>query len=187
MLKPAKILCPVDFSDLSAKAYDYAYSLARHYQAELFVQHVTEPALSLYRNYISPQMIEDIYLRHRAQVRERIAELTDRHPASQVKVEPVVQTGVVADSILAFAEQNNIDLITMGTHGRRGLDRAAMGSVFERVLRKARCAVLAVHKPARDFVDPASPDEPVQLRRILWCTDFSEDSPRALEFALSVM
>jgi nucleotide-binding universal stress UspA family protein len=61
-----------------------------------------------------------------------------------------------------------------------------VGSTLERVLRNARCAVLAVHQPVRHFVSPASPDEPVQFRRILWCTDFSEGSPRALEFALSL-
>jgi nucleotide-binding universal stress UspA family protein len=74
----------------------------------------------------------------------------------------------------------------MGTHGRRGLDRLVVGSTLERVVRKARCAVLAVHAPVRDFVSPASPIEPVHLQRILWCTDFSDDSPRALEFALSL-
>lgn len=186
MMKLARILCPVDFSEFSAKAYDYAYSLARHYDAQLFVQHVTEPALAMYRSYISPQTIEDLYARHAADVQERIRELLDRYPAGKVKAEPVIQTGAAADSILSFAKEQDVDLITMGTHGRRGLDRAAVGSTLERVLRKARCAVLAVHEPVRDFVAPASPDEPIQLRRILWCTDFSENSPRALEFGLSL-
>ncbi|HWR53365.1 MAG TPA: universal stress protein [Bryobacteraceae bacterium] len=71
MLKLSNVLCPVDFSEFSAKAYDYAFSLARHYNAKLFVQHVTEPALALYRSYISPQTIEDVYSRQTAYVRER--------------------------------------------------------------------------------------------------------------------
>jgi nucleotide-binding universal stress UspA family protein len=142
--------------------------------------------LALYRSYISPQTIDDVYSRHTAYVREQIDDLMNKHSVEKVKAEPVIQLGMAADSILAFAEERNIDLIAMGTHGRRGLDRAAIGSTFERVVRKAPCAVLGVHEPVRDFVSPASPDEPVHLRRILWCTDFSEHSPRALEFALSL-
>jgi nucleotide-binding universal stress UspA family protein len=186
MLKPARILCPVDFSEFSEKAYAYAYSLARHYGARLFVQHVTEPVLVLHRSYISAPILEEMFSREIADVHERMDHLMNKYPAEAVQTERVIQAGGAADSILLFAEENGIDLIAMGTHGRRGLDRLTMGSTIERVLRKARCAVLAAHEPVRDFVSPASPDEPVQLRRILWCTDFSENSPRALEFALSL-
>ena len=124
MLKLSNVLCPVDFSEFSTKAYDYAFSLARHYDAKLFVQHVTEPALALYRSYISPQTIEDVYSRQTAYVRERLDELMRKHPVENVKAEPVIQLGSAADSILAFAEERDIDLIAMGTHGRRGLDGA---------------------------------------------------------------
>jgi len=186
MLKPARILCPVDFSEFSEKAYAYAYSLARHYGARLFVQHVTEPVLTLHREYISAQILQEMYSQQATAAQERMDHLMNKYPAEAVQTERVIHAGGAADLILLFAEENGIDLIAMGTHGRRGLDRVTMGSTFERVLRKARCAVLAVHEPVRDFVSPASPDEPVQLRRILWCTDFSENSPRALEFALSL-
>src|SRR5690348_16454745 len=74
----------------------------------------------------------------------------------------------------------------MGTHGRRGLDRLTMGSTTERVLRKAPCAVLAVREPATDFVNPASPEEPVRLGKLTCCVGFSENSPRALEHAFSL-
>jgi nucleotide-binding universal stress UspA family protein len=186
MLKPARILCPVDFSEFSEKAYAYAYSLARHYGAKLYVQHVTEPVLTQHRSYITAQVLQEMYLHQAADVSERMDGLMNKYPAGAVQAERVIHPGVAADLILSFAEENAIDLIAMGTHGRRGLDRVTMGSTFERVLRKAPCAVLAVHETVRDFVSPASPDEPVQLRRILWCTDFSENSPRALEFALSL-
>ncbi len=186
MLKLQRILCPVDLSEFSAKAYDYAYSLARHYNADLFVQHVTEPVFAMYRGYVSPDLAEEVYSQHNAAIREDVYKLVGRYPSEKIKVEIVIQFGTAADSILSFAEERSIDLITMGTHGRRGLDRLVLGSTLERVLRNARCAVLAVHQPARDFVTPSSPDEPVQLQKILWCTDFSENSPRALEFALSL-
>jgi nucleotide-binding universal stress UspA family protein len=74
----------------------------------------------------------------------------------------------------------------MGTHGRRGFDRLALGSVTEAVLRKAQCPVLAIHKPTHDFVVPASSHDPVQLKKILFCTDFSETSNQALKYAISL-
>ena len=92
---------------------------------------------------------------------------------------------MAADSILALAEAQKVDLIVMGTHGRRGFDRLMVGSVTERVLRKASCPVLAVHKPSRDFLSLREQD-PVRLNRILFCTDFSENSRRALGHALSL-
>jgi nucleotide-binding universal stress UspA family protein len=186
MLKFSKILCPVDFSEYSSKAYDYAYSLARHYDARLFVQHVTEATVDVYRGFAVPELIAQTREQQMAALVAEMREFVEKRPPHQVEVETVIQFGSPADSILAFAEAQEVDLIAMGTHGRRGLDRLVLGSTLERTLRKAQCAVLAVHQPVRDFVSPASPGEPVQLRRILWCTDFSENSPRALEFALSL-
>jgi nucleotide-binding universal stress UspA family protein len=113
-------------------------------------------------------------------------ELVGKYQGENVQGETVVQVGSAGDLILAFAEEHKIDLITMGTHGRGGFDRLVMGSTLERVLRKSRCAVLAVRESVRASLNSASPDERFQLRRILWCTDFSENSPRALEFALSL-
>ncbi|HEU0140216.1 MAG TPA: universal stress protein [Bryobacteraceae bacterium] len=186
MLKLERILCPVDFSEFSAKAYDYAHSLARHYGAKLFVLHVTEPIISIYRGYMSAAMVDEIYTRQTADTQEKVRKLSERHQGGQVESDVVVQLGIVSDSILTLAETQEIDLIVMGTHGRRGIDRLAMGSNTERVLRKALCPVLAVREPVRDFVSSASAVEPVQLRKIVCCTDFSDNSPRALEYAFSL-
>jgi nucleotide-binding universal stress UspA family protein len=186
MLNFAKILCPVDFSEYSSKAYDYAYSIARHYNARLFVQHVTEARSEVYLGLASPELIAQAREQQLAAMEAQMREFVAIHPADNIEIESVIQFGAPADSILAFAEAQEVDLIAMGTHGRRGLDRLMLGSTLERTLRKARCAVLAVHQPVRDFVSPGSAGDPVQLRRIVWCTDFSESSPRALEFALSI-
>ena len=61
-----------------------------------------------------------------------------------------------------------------------------MGSVTEKVLRKAQCPVLAVRRPAHDFVSPERQGEPVRLQKILYCADFSQQSERALSYALSL-
>jgi nucleotide-binding universal stress UspA family protein len=74
----------------------------------------------------------------------------------------------------------------MGTHGRQGVGHLTMGSVTEKVLRKAQCPVLAVRRPIHDFVSPEQAGEPVRLRKILFCADFSPHSERALSYALSL-
>jgi nucleotide-binding universal stress UspA family protein len=80
----------------------------------------------------------------------------------------------------------SVDLIAMGTHGRRGFDRLLLGSVTERVMRKASYPVVTIRTPEQDF-DRSSPQrDPVHLSRILFCTDFSENSLRALSYAVSL-
>jgi nucleotide-binding universal stress UspA family protein len=182
MLRIEKILCPVDFSECSAKAYEYAYSLARHYGARLFVQHVAEQ-LILAEGFMPHPQIHEFRAHQSAEAQDRFRELA-RDIKNGVEQEFVFQhSGFAADFILSFAEGQQVDLIVMGTHGRRGLDRLVLGSVLERVLRKTRSPVLAVRTAHPDV--PNSEHE-VGLRRILFCTDFSEDSPRALEYALSI-
>ena len=94
--------------------------------------------------------------------------------------------GAAADSILSFAQAQKADVIVMGTHGRRGFDRLVLGSVTDRVMRKAPCPVLAISKPSADWM--AAEDEwhhVHRLSRILFCTDFSEHSEQALNYAIS--
>jgi nucleotide-binding universal stress UspA family protein len=93
--------------------------------------------------------------------------------------------GSPADFALSFAEERQVDLIVMGTHGRPGLDRLIMGSVVERALRKTRCPILAVRDRVRNSVGPEIEPRGADVCRILFCTDFSDDSSRALEYALS--
>ena len=100
--------------------------------------------------------------------------------------ECIVQDGAVTDSILGLAEDKAVDLIVMGTHGLRGIDRLALGSVTEKVIRKATCPVLAVRKPAHEFATMAGVPELCEIQRILYCTDFSEHSEQAWDHAVSL-
>jgi nucleotide-binding universal stress UspA family protein len=187
MLKMKRILCPVDFSDCSAKAYDYAYSLARRYEAKLYVEHVVQVLQSAYPYYNFPDIAgSSIYWDVSKSAEERMRALIKDHSFNGFQPEMVVHKGFLPDSILAFAQNIQADLVVMGTHGRRGLDRFVMGSVTESVLRKAVCPVLAVRKPAHDFVHPEQTQEPVRLKRILLCTDFSRFALRAMQYALSL-
>jgi nucleotide-binding universal stress UspA family protein len=186
MLRIERILCPVDFSEPSAKAYDYAYSLAKHYQAELLVEHVVQPLQAAYPYYAFPEVtLQDTWSSLSSEAEKGLRQLVSAHARNGLHPKCFVQQGLPWECILSFAEEKSADLIVMGTHGRRGFDRLTMGSVTERVVRKARCPVLAVRKPAHDFVEPEDLSEAVRLRRILLATDFSNHTGEALRYAFS--
>ena len=93
---------------------------------------------------------------------------------------------IAPDAILSFAQAQKADGIVMGTHGQRGFDRLMLGSVTDRVMRKASCPVLVVGNPPRDLMATDEKGRRVhRLRQILFCTDFSENSERALNYATS--
>lgn len=187
MLKIERIICPVDFFEASAKAYDYAYSLALRYGAKLYVEHVIDLLAAAYPYYNFPDVAaNNIYWDMSKGADERLHRMVKEHAVDGIQAEMVVHKGFVPDSILAFAENQRADLLVMGTHGRRGLDRLAMGSVTEHVLRRAPCPVLAVRRPSHDFVNPERPQDPVRLQKILLCTDFSKCAGTALKYALSL-
>jgi nucleotide-binding universal stress UspA family protein len=186
MVRFERILCPLDFSEYSLRAYDYAQSLARHYEARLLVQHVVVPLFAAYPAYDFPATAQDLHQDLRAHAEQQLRDFVAARTSNGFPIETTVCEGQVTNSILAFAASQRVDLIVIGTHGRHGFDHLLLGSVTEKILRKAQCPVLAVHKPARDFVAPANGLEPVHLRKIVFATDFSRHAEEALGFALSL-
>jgi nucleotide-binding universal stress UspA family protein len=187
MLNITKILCPMDFSEYSARALEYASSLAEHYESRLYVQHVIPELATVYPYFPSHGMVTADFDRSvRCDAEERLQEAVRDRAPNGLKAETAVSEGVVSDAILSFGETHKVDLIVMGTHGRRGLDHLMMGSVTERVLRRSNCPVLAVRRPAHDFVDPKGSGDPVHIHKVLYCTDFSGPAKHALPYALSL-
>ncbi|HTV56916.1 MAG TPA: universal stress protein [Terriglobia bacterium] len=184
MLKIAKILCPVDFSEFSKAAFEYAVSFASRYKAQLWVQHVIEPVTALFTYETLPGWRE-LYAEFRAGAEEALDELTAVGAAEHVQPETCLQVGNPADLILKLARKEAVDLIVMGSHGRRGLDRLLTGSVTERVLRKAQCPVLAVQKPIHDLLRRET-GQGFAIRKILLPSDFSDHARHALTYALSM-
>ena len=187
MLKFERILCPLDFSEYSARAYDYGYSLARHYEARLYLEHVIPALPLLYPEYASPDVVNEIQHDLAANAQRQLEKMASCHPPLAVPVELIVQEGNPADSILTSAEAEAADLIVMGTHGRQGIDRLMMGSVTTKVLHRARCPVLVVRRPAHDFVDPGAKGNSMRLHKVLFCTDFSKTAQGALPYAISLV
>jgi nucleotide-binding universal stress UspA family protein len=139
---PKKILVAFDFSGLSATAWRQAASLARRFEAELEVVHVSDRKLSA---ELAPLPQPELSVGARAQLLSRIRESV----GMDSKV--LLASGDPALAILRLARSRRSDLIVMGTHGRTGLKRALLGSVAESVVRRSPVPVLAVRGAARDI------------------------------------
>jgi nucleotide-binding universal stress UspA family protein len=136
-----RILCPVDFSDTSEKALQLAERLAAASGAEVVVLH----AFELPASYDYPGQTRPVD----PALRERLEKL--RPVSHEVKFHHVLHAGPAGDVISWLAEDQQCDLIVMGTHGRSGLKHLLLGSVAEHVLRHARCPVLVVrNRPANE-------------------------------------
>ncbi|MFZ0959397.1 MAG: universal stress protein [Terriglobia bacterium] len=181
-----QILCPVDFSESSARAYDSAQSLARHYQAKLFLQHVVDFIPPSYAYYADAVYITELFQTIRDGARKQLQDFAKSHTRCGVQPECFVHEGAVTDSILSFAAAQKVDLIVMGPHGLKGVDRATLGSAAEKVLRKARCPVLVSRKSVDAVVAADGAQDSIQLHKVIFCTDFSDPARRALEYALSI-
>ena len=188
MLKIKLILCPVDFSEFSSTAYRYALSVAEHYHAKLVVQHIVELWRYPSAGFAASVSLYDEFCQSLCESgKEHLQEFVKNYARDGTQLELVVHQGMAPDSILSFAQANKADVIVMGTHGRRGYDRLMLGSVTDRVMRSASCPVLAVRNPPRDLMatDDKEGRHVHRLRQILFCTDFSENSESALNYAIS--
>jgi len=186
MTKIERILCPIDFSEFSVEAYDYAQSLAWHYKATLFLLHVIDSLTPYYPYHAFPGAYNEMCQNLREDAEQQLEEFAKTHSWRGIQPRCEVQDGTATDLILGSAEAQAVNLIVMGTHGLRGIDHLTLGSVTEKVLRKARCPVLAVRKPAHVFPPPGGEPDLVQLHRILYCTDFSDNSEQAWDYAVSL-
>lgn len=147
-----RILVPVDFSDMTDKVLDYAGFLARTFDAALtilyvlHVPHFTEASTWL-EPVISPSVEQDVTRQLESTVEKKIEDLAAKCRDKGLPVEARIKNGVPFAEILAAAEEDAADMIVMGSQGRTGISHFLVGSVAERVMRRARCSVLVV-KPS---------------------------------------
>ncbi len=177
-----RILCPSDFSDFSRRGLEHATALAAWFGAEvtcLYVHPVMASLSALSSGGLGPVPVEpppdSLYA-------DELREFVAPARAKGIKTETVVAEGNAAAQILNHARWLPADLIVMGTHGRGGFERWVLGSVTEKVLRKAECPVLTVSRRARKT--PASGRAP--FGKIVCAVDFSTPSEKAVEFAVSL-
>jgi len=141
-----RILCPVDFSETARVAMETAIELASKFDAEIVLVHAypipgyTFPDGSAVASSRMLQELSDEAGRHLEEWRD----LAVKAGAKRVTVETAV--GDPAGEIVRIAEEAKVGLVVMGTHGRTGIEHALMGSIAERVVRRAKCPVLTVRK-----------------------------------------
>lgn len=175
------ILCPVDFSEASRHATQYATSLAAFTGAKIVALHVYQPALATVPAAIGrDDPVAEPLLAGSPDIQGRIAAQFDHEGLNGVAVAPHLAIGEPADAIAEHALTNGADVIVIGTRGAGGLQHLLLGSVTEDVIRKSTAPVLAV--PPRAVAQPALP-----FKRVLCATDLSASSLAALEAALRLV
>jgi nucleotide-binding universal stress UspA family protein len=137
-----KILFPTDFSHLSDNALQHATTLARETGATLLILHVEEPPIA----YGGGEMYYGIPDPDQDEMRRMLNEIRPTDPS--VHFEHRMVMGDPAGEIVKIADEEHVDMIVMGTHGRTGLSRVLMGSVAESVVRRASCPVLTFKSSA---------------------------------------
>lgn len=139
-----KILFPTDFSEGALSALPYAVDMAKSYGAKLYMLHIIYDIATASGWYVPHVSFDEMYKDLEAGAKKELERFGLEERKDLKDVELVVIRGVPYEEILKFAQEKGIDLIVIGTHGRKGLDRVLFGSTAERVVRNAPCPVLTV-------------------------------------------
>jgi nucleotide-binding universal stress UspA family protein len=172
-----RILCPIDFSETSRHAVEQAAAIAGWYRAKLNVLHAYSPIFMPVPGL--PEPADRVPESERQRVHHEAAAFLQSTGAANADADVVVDVGRPAAVILERAAALAADLVVIGTHGASGFEHLMLGSVTEKVLRKAPCPVLTV--PPRPHATSRFP-----FRHVLCAVDFSEWSVAALESASSL-
>ena len=180
------ILFPTDFTPHARSALKYAAAFARaaHGRVILFsVQTASVPAnlMTLPERLLQEQ--ENHWL---LQLHREVKELLSDPLFRGLEVEPMIVEGEPATEIAKAVCHYDIDLVTVVTHGRRGLARALFGSTAEEIIAEAPCPVLTIRPPQHDFVHHRGEQTEVRLNRILLATNFRPNSFSAMKTARTI-
>lgn len=144
-MKMKKILVPIDFSENSNKILQYGVFVAKQFAANLQTIFVAQ-TFHDYSEFFEPHMPimqfeEDLV----ASAKERMKLFLDENLDKSVHCSSVVKVGDVAEVVIEYAHDNDIDLIVMGTHGYKGLEKVLFGSIAEKIVKMSPCPVLTVN------------------------------------------
>ncbi|MBI2681943.1 MAG: universal stress protein [Acidobacteriales bacterium] len=170
------ILAATDFTPASEPSLTYSASLARAFDATLHLVNVIEPVVY---PLDTPVGIPDTFALARQLAQEKMKVLRDTKVLEGVRHQELLREGLVADVVHDLIDELSIDLVVVGTHGAHGLEKVILGSVAEEIFRSVRCPVLTVGPKARR-------DGKDVFKRIVFATDFSPQSLRAAQYAISI-
>lgn len=174
------VLCARDFSPASNRAFGYALEIAERTGADLHLMYVEEVSLGFFSGDPSPAPgREELQRQFEERCQDDLPAPSFTPDDDRVSI-VTTRSGAVAPALVTYATENDIDLVVMGTQGRRGVERAFFGSVAEEVLRTAPCPVLTTRAPASESEGPPRP-EPID--QVVVPVDFSDPSRAALRYA----
>jgi nucleotide-binding universal stress UspA family protein len=179
-LRLKSVLIATDLSPASAKPLDHALGIASHYGAKLYVAHVVSTVPYL---IAGPQALALAYDGASQSIQQLQSDLLHDKSAKGLDREFIIRYGPVWQQLEAIIFQQQIDLLVVGTHARRGIEKVLLGSVAEQAFRDASCPVLTVGP--HSYLDRRV-ELPGEIRTYLFATDFSEASLRALPQAVSL-
>lgn len=145
-----KILVPIDFSDYSRKALQYAKEFALTFRAKMYLVYVFRP---IFEDIEVGVINESIQFNNEIEeyAEKKLLALIDEEIGTEVQAETVIRMGRPFLEINKAAEEFDIDLIIISTHGHTGVQHLLFGSTAEKVVRKAPCPVLSLREPVKGF------------------------------------
>lgn len=177
-MKFNKILVPIDFSEYSERAFNYALALSGQFGSRLTLINIDELFRSVYpEDGMQLYNIEETAQKRieliQSQLQKYIQQAAEKNiPATYA----IVRGDSVSEKLLEHIEQNQYDMVVMGTHGRTGLKHIFLGSIAEKIVRLSPAPVLTIHECVDCF----------KAKKILVPIDFSAYSLQALEYAKSI-
>ena len=181
------ILFPTDFTLHARAALKYAAAFAREGRGRVVLFSVQEGSVPANLLTLPERVFDEqdkVWLQTlRAEVKDILAD----HLLDGLEVDPVIIEGEPATEIARAVRDFQIDLVTIVTHGRKGLSRALWGSTSEEIIAEAPCPVLTIRPPQRDFVEHRESHTEIRLNRVLLATNFRPSSLKASQIAAELV
>lgn len=177
------ILFPTDFTPHARAALKYAAAFARSGGGRVVLFSVQSAQVPLNLLTLPERVLEEQENGWLLQLRTEVRDLLADPLFAGLEVEPVIVAGEPAPEIARAVREYEIDLVTVVTHGRKGLTRALWGSTAEEIIAEAPCPVLTIRPPQHDFVEYRGSRSEVRLNRVLLATNFRPSSSAATQVA----
>jgi nucleotide-binding universal stress UspA family protein len=145
MVEIKKILFPLDLTENSSKILDYVLSVSEKYNSIVYLLHVVQDLNKWGKLYVPHPSMDKLQKEANEAARKAMDTVCENQLQSCPNFQKKVVSGDAADEILKFLESEDIDLLIMGTHGRKGLEHVIFGSVAEKVVKKSPVPVLSIN------------------------------------------
>jgi nucleotide-binding universal stress UspA family protein len=177
------ILFPTDFTPHARSALKYAAAFARAGRGRVVLFSVQTGSVPANFMTLPERVLQEQENHWLLQLHRQVRELLTDPLFNGLEVEPVIVEGEPATEIARAVRDYDIDMVTVVTHGRRGLARALFGSTAEEIIAEAPCPVLTIRPPQHDFVEHRGEKSDIHLHRVLLATNFRSSSITAMQTA----